>query len=129
MIQLSHWGPPVVGNCLKLASLTDPNLYAFFFFFEHHLFDAIEKGKLVRGNWDWEWVIGDDNTAARIHSDSLRLDVEAADDGAELTLQIINDTDHDWPDIASIVPCFHAGSPKHPSIINRRLQDFERSHT
>jgi len=112
-----------------LDSPSDPNLFAYFFFYEFHLFDAIETGKLVLGNWDWEWVIGKGETSAHIHAESLKLEVEATHDGAELVLEIMNDSDHDWPSIASLVPCFHAGNPRSPSGINPLFQDVDRTHS
>ena len=125
--KLSQWGPPLVGNCVRLASPSDQNLFAYFFFYEFHLFNAIEKGKLVPG--DWEWVVDDDGTAAHIHAESLKLEVDPTHNGAELDLEIMNDTDHDWPSIASIVPCFHAGNPRNPPGINPLFQDVERTHS
>ena len=128
-MKLSRWGPPLVGNCVRLDSPSDLNLFAYFFFYEFHLFDAIEKGKLVPGNWDWDWVVGDGATTANVQCESLQLKVDARHDGAELALEIMNNTNHDWPPIASIVPCFHAGNPRSPSGVNALFQDEERIRT
>ena len=55
--------------------------------------------------------------------------IQAAENGAVMTLQITNTTDYDWPDIAAIIPCFNPGNPKNVKEQNPIFLDEECKDT
>ena len=57
---------------------------------------------------------------------NVRADVTA--DGADLTLRITNTSDHDWPDIAAIIPCLNPGQGKVVKV-NTAFLDERHEHT
>ncbi len=42
----------------------------------------------------------------------IKLRVWASQYGADMHLEITNNSDHDWPDIAAMIPCFNPGSER-----------------
>ncbi|MGB0580893.1 MAG: hypothetical protein ACPGVU_14420, partial [Limisphaerales bacterium] len=62
--------------------------------------------------WDWKWRVDKSGTTAFMNGDWLKLTAKAKSDGAELKLEIENRSDHDWPEIAGMIPCFNPGNPR-----------------
>jgi hypothetical protein len=114
---------------LKLESCSDPDLFAFLWFYEWHLFDAVRKGEHTHGAWNWSWSIEKNGSTAYMDAGWLKLQAEARPDGAELTLEIANNTDYDWPAIAAIIPCLNPGNPEEPSDRNSIFLDEDHHHT
>lgn len=114
---------------VRLESRSDPNLFAFLWFYEWHLFDAVKRGEHTHGAYDWDWCVNENGADARMDADWLRLDAQATTNGATLTLEIANNTDHDWPAIAAVIPCFNPGDHSKPATRNSLFLDEEHIHT
>ncbi|UCG50249.1 MAG: hypothetical protein JSU94_10740 [Phycisphaerales bacterium] len=114
---------------LKVESRTDKAGFAYFWFYEWHLFDAITKGEHTHGSHNWKWNVNAKGTLAQMNAEWLKMKVRAAEDGAIMTLEITNTTDHDWPEIAAIIPCFNPGNPRKPQEQNRIFLDEDHEHT
>lgn len=110
-----------------MASRSDAALFAYLWFYEWHLFDAVDKGEHTAGSWDWSWRVSGDGSAAEMDVGWLRLCADATGDGADLSLEITNTSDHAWPSIAAIIPCFNPGDPEQPSQRNTLFLD--EAHT
>jgi len=123
-MKLTRWERGV-----RLDSRPDPNQFAFLWFYEWHLFDAVAKGEHTPGSCNWEWHIDGDGAEARMDAEWLRLHVRATENGADLSLEISNNTGHDWPSIAAIIPCFNPGDPRNPSTRNALFLDDGHVHT
>jgi hypothetical protein len=50
-----------------------------------------------------------EGTEALTGADSMRLRVRTAEDGADLLLEVRNVSNHDWPALAGIIPCWSPG--------------------
>jgi len=114
---------------LRVESRARPDLFAFLWFYEWHLFDAVLKGEHTGGTCNWPWHVAEDSTAAHMDAGWLKLRAGAVANGARLALEITNDTAHDWPAIAAIIPCFNPGDPKQPSVRNPLFLDEAHTHT
>ena len=104
-MKLTEWA-----RGIKLQSRKDPAGFAYFWFYEWHLFDAVVKGEHTQGSWSWKWTVDDNGTLAQMHSPRLNMTIQSTDDGADMVLEITNATDYPWPDIAAIIPCFNPGA-------------------
>jgi hypothetical protein len=62
-------------------------------------------------------------------SEWLKMKVRATETGAALTLEITNTSDHDWPEIAAIIPCFNPGNPRKQQEQNHIFLDEKHNHT
>jgi len=124
LMRLSIWE-----RGIKVESRSEKAGFAYLWFYEWYLFDAVEKAEHVRGIYDWEWTVDDEATSAQMKSDWLKMNINATENGADLTLEITNTSDHDWPEIAAIIPCFNPGPPKQDSLRNLIFLDEEHEHT
>jgi hypothetical protein len=97
---------------IKVESMADTTKFAYFWFYEWHLFDAIEKGEHTRGKWDWSWRVDTDGQSALLDAGWLKLRMEAMAFGSNMQLEITNISAHDWPEIAAIIPCFNPGTDR-----------------
>lgn len=122
-MKLSSWD-----RGISIHSRTDDSCFAYLWFYEWHLFDAVSEGEHTHGSSSWEWKVSPDGTKAEMTSQWLNLTMNAADDGADLILKITNASEHDWPEVAAIIPCFNPG---HEGIIkaNSRFLDEEHDDT
>lgn len=94
-------------------------------FYEWNMFGAVEEGQHTHGVWDNAISVLANGTRATITSgSSLRLTIAAVDDGAEMRLAATNQSTHDWPELAAIVPCFNPGPPD-----DRPNLSFVNTHT
>ena len=114
---------------IKVESRQDEKGFAYFWFYEWHLFDAVAKGEHSHGSYAWPWVLNEQGTAAQMSSPWLKMKVEATVDGAAMTLDITNTTDHDWPEIAALIPCFNPGNPVWGQARNLLFLDEDHEHT
>ena len=96
LMKLTKWERGV-----KVESRTDKAGFAYFWFYEWHLFDAVAEGEHTHGSHEWKWSVNAKGTLARMDADWLKMKVRAAENGAVLTLEITNTSDHDWPEIAA----------------------------
>jgi len=124
MIKLSEWS-----RGIKLESQSDVNLFAFFWFYEWYLFDAVRKGEHTPGNYNWEWTVDEHCKSAVLNAEWLKLNINSRENGADLLMEITNYSDHDWPSIAAIIPCFNPGNTKVTTEQNSLFLDEEHLHT
>jgi hypothetical protein len=104
-ISLSLWDRGV-----KVQSAIDSTKYIYLWFYEWHLFDAVKKGEHTSGRKNWIWKIKTNKRSAQMDGGWIKLKLDAVADGADIILDVTNRSDHDWPDIAAIIPCFNPGS-------------------
>jgi hypothetical protein len=124
LMKLSEWE-----RGIRLESRYDQNLFAFLWFYEWHLFDAVQKGEHTSGSHNWEWNIDKNATSAYMNAGWLKLQINATENGADVSLVITNLTNHDWPAIAAIIPCLNPGNPLKPSNRNDIFLDEEHLNT
>ena len=126
-IQLREWGKGIAIDSLRREGMS-----VYLWFYEWNLFHARQQGQHTRGSHDWERSVKEEGQTAVIDAGDMKLTVRAVEDGADLTLEIANQTDYPWPDIAGIIPCFNPGAPtdqakRYPQAkIN---QEFENQNT
>ena len=126
-IKLSIWDRGV-----KLTSPTDESLFAYLWFYEWNMFEAVRAGEHTTGLADWKWGIVSTQSYAQTSGDWFDLSVTAVEDGAELQLKVTNTSDREWPEIAAIIPCFNPGydGPKRTNAIpNPNFYDDGHDHT
>ncbi len=117
---------------IKVSSPDDAGLYAYLWFYEWHMFDAVRTGEHTGGTSDWQWTLNADGDAAESRSDWFQVTATAQDDGAALQLKVTNTTDREWPDIAAIIPCFNPGYDgpgRTNAVANPRFFDDGHDHT
>ncbi len=129
MFTLDEWSRGVA-----IESTESEDAFMYLWFYEWHMFEAVERGEHTSGSSDWLWTISEDKRSAFMKSDWLGLDAQAVEDGAELTLSITNKSDHDWPELAAIIPCFNPdstgrGVPEKQTKVNTLFQDLEHTRT
>ena len=112
----------------------------FLWFYEWHLFDAVKPGIHTHGYGrpgDWSIFtrsINESRAEGFMEKNDMRLDVVSVDDDIEMVLTIRNTSNHDWPEIAAIIPCFNPGPPPNRSAdgLFRRTDlfiDMDSTHT
>jgi len=124
LMRLSTWE-----RGIKVESRSEKAGFAYLWFYEWYLFDAVEKAEHVRGIYDWKWTVDDEATSAQMNSEWLKVNIKSAENGADLTLEITNTSNHDWPEIAAIIPCFNPGPSKQDSLRNLIFLDEKHEHT
>ncbi len=126
-MNLSIWDRGV-----KIASPTDEGTFAYLWFYEWSMFGAVRKGEHKSGLSDWTWTVDSDGKFAQSDSDWFKISAEATEEGADLLLEVTNNTDRDWPDIAAIIPCFNPGydgPTKTDAVANPNFFDDDHTHT
>jgi hypothetical protein len=106
---------------IAVESTTDPPISAYLWFYEWHLFDTIRKGEHTSGTREWKWKLSPDKKTAEMKSQWLNMTARSTNDGADLLLEITKKSDHDWPEIAAMIPCFNPG----PKNSRRRFSKIE----
>lgn len=123
LLMLTEWN-----RGIKLQSRKDTAGYAYLWFYEWHLFDAVKKGEHTNGSWLWDWIIDDHHTLAKMDAKWLKLSISATENGADLSLQITNTTDYDWPEIAAIIPCLNPGGANRETKVQRNPIFLDEKH-
>lgn len=96
------------------------------------MFNAIQKGEHTDGIAEWKWKLDSMGHRATTQGSWFKMSAAAVADGADLRLEITNTTDHDWPEISAIIPCFNPGfddSKKTDAIPNPDFFDEDHNHT
>ena len=118
-VRLSAW---VKGIAVTSPAQEDMTLYIWFY--EWNLFDAMRPGENTRGTWKNEVKISQDQKTGTMVSDSpgLSLKVSAGVESADLTLSMNNQSDHNWPPLAAIIPCYSPGpkAVRNPQFTNQK---------
>ncbi len=81
----------------------------YLWFYEWNMFEAREPGQHTGGSYEWPKHVSDDGMVATVGPDDLRVTIKAAPDGAEMKLEVVNRSGHDWPELAAVIPCFNPG--------------------
>ncbi len=104
-LALSEWE-----RGIAVAPREHGTMAMYLWFYEWHMFDAVEKGEHTAGGFDgFKREVSPGKDAATVSSDAIRLSLQTVSDGVELQLAISNRSDHDWPPLAAIIPCFNPG--------------------
>lgn len=114
---------------IGLSSSADARAFIYLRFYEWHLFDAVAEGQHHSGNDRWPWQVSDEQQHATLDTDLYRAKITAVDDGATMELTVKNTTQHDWPEIAAIIPCVSPeyvkwGVPENPFFFD---EDHQRT--
>ena len=88
-----------------------PDMKVYLWFYEWHMFDAVKRGQHTRGAWANRMTIGKGGKRATVESSNpgIKLEMTSVRDGVEMKLTIVNESQHDWPPLASIIACFNPG--------------------
>jgi hypothetical protein len=110
---------------LAVRSKTERDRYICLWFYEWHMFDAIKTGQHTHAESEWPWDVSEDGHEAVIQAAGMKLTVRAVADGAETALEVTNTSDHDWPEIAAIIPCVTPGAVE----ANTQFRDEQHERT
>ncbi|MHC4191482.1 MAG: hypothetical protein ACYTBX_10065 [Planctomycetota bacterium] len=124
LMKLTKWERGV-----KVESRRDKMGFAYFWFYEWHLFDAVSKGEHTHGTHSWKWTVDANGTLAQMNSQWLKMRIKATENGADIALDITNTTNYDWPDIAAMIPCFNPGDHGNREEQNLIFLDEKHEHT
>ena len=95
---------------LAVESTATPGMAVFLWFYEWNMFNAVRAAEHTEGRFeDFQRTVDPNGTAASTANNEFRLKVNATDDGADLSLEVTNKSDHDWPALAAIIPCLSPG--------------------
>ncbi|MCB1124699.1 MAG: hypothetical protein KJT03_24310, partial [Verrucomicrobiae bacterium] len=117
---------------VKLTSTTDADFFAYLWFYEWTMFDAVNPGEHTGGTSDWKWGIVSTLNYAHTEGNWFDLEVTAVEDGADLALKITNTTNRSWPESAAIIPCFNPGYDephRTNAVANPAFFDDDYDHT
>lgn len=106
LVRLSKWE-----RGLAVTSPHQQDMTVFLWFYEWNMFDAVLAGQHTNGTSDNEIRVDPDGRSGSVVSVPLGLELEMRSgvDSADMTLTVTNQSDHDWPQLASIIPCFNPG--------------------
>ena len=117
-VKLAEWERGVY-----VEAKTRPDMRAFLWFYEWTMFAAVNRGQHTRGDWTNEVSVFQNGQGGSISSPPLHLTMLAGEDSVDLKLTVTNESDHDWPALASVIPCFN------PGPIGNRNEQFTKSNT
>ena len=121
-IELRHWKR---GFTIRPQGELRTNL--FFWFYEWNLFGAVNEGKYTSGIASNRFDVVRDEDGERVAFRSwipgLRLIATPVADGVEMLLEVENKTRHDWPALATIIPCLS------PGLVNNRSRNLDTNDT
>ena len=123
-----------------IAPGENPEMQIFIWFYEWHLFDAVNPGIHTpaygrSADWTvWNKWINEARTEGYVEKEDMRLELKSLDDGIEIKLIIENLSDHDWPGLAAIIPCFNPGPPPGSTSEgkfhrNKEFVDLDSTHS
>lgn len=115
-IQLSEWE-----RGIRFESTEQPGMAMYLWFYEWNMFKAVQAEEYTHNDFNrFIRHVSPDGKTARISSDDMVLKVTVVRDGADLDLTVTNRSDHDWPEVAGIIPCFNPGPPesRNPQFTN-----------
>lgn len=106
-VRLYEWGKGIA-----IESRQQRDMRVFLWFYEWNMFHARRQGIHTSGSHSFERDVSTNGNRAVIRSPDMMLTMQAVKDGVEMSLEITNRTEHEWPNIAGIIPCFNPGAPK-----------------
>ncbi len=106
LVNLSEWE-----RGIAVTSPHHEDMTVFLWFYEWNMFEALKKGQHTGGTSENEIKVQEDQRSGSVVSSPLGLNLQmgAGVDSADMTLTVTNKSDHDWPQLASIIPCFNPG--------------------
>jgi hypothetical protein len=113
-------GRPVLKQWERGIALEVPEqsgLAMYLWFYEWNMFDAVRRGQHSPGSYRFPVTVDRAGREASIEAGMLRLRVTAVPGGAALTLEVTNTTDHDWPELAGIIPCWSPGRARDAKLL------------
>ena len=113
---------------LGIRSLDQPDMSVYLWFYEWNMFEAIEPGQHTGGSYKTNRRLSKDGGTGFLSADALTLEMVATTDGANLSLNVRNRTDYDFPPIAAIIPCFNPGpvAQRNPQFANTKTYFLSR---
>jgi len=106
-VRLSEWQ-----RGIRFESVEQPGMAMYLWFYEWNMFEAVQAGQHTHNDFQrFAHHVRPDGREAELRSDDMVLKATAVHDGAALQLTVTNRSDHDWPDVAGIIPCFNPGPP------------------
>ncbi len=107
---------------IGVESLDQPGMSIYLWFYEWNMFEAVQSGQYTHADFaQFSHHIDGKGRRAEIRGADMALKFVAVRDGAEMRLRITNRSDHDWPELAGIIPCFNPGRAEllNPLFANR----------
>ena len=120
LVNLSEWE-----RGIAVTSPHQEDMTVFLWFYEWNMFEALKKGQHTGGTSENEIKVSEDQRSGSVVSSPLGLSLQmgAGVDSADITLTVTNKSDHDWPELASIIPCFN------PGPVGRQNEQFLNTKT
>lgn len=104
-VRISSWE-----RGIAVESAGQPDMAMFLWFYEWNMFDAVQTGEHTLGMFEnFGRTVEADRNAATISDGSIKLTVTASEDAADLLLEVVNRSDHEWGPLAAIIPCLSPG--------------------
>ena len=101
---------------IAVAPLEQATMAMYLWFYEWNLFGAVNEAEHTPGGFrGFKRQVRREKDAALVTSETMRLSMQTVADGVELRLSITNRSDHDWPPLAAIIPCFNPGPKEAPN--------------
>jgi len=108
---------------IGVESLEQPGMAVYLWFYEWNMFDAIQTGQHTHADFaHFSHHVDAAGRRAEIRGADMSLEFAAVRDGADMRLTVTNRSDHDWPELAGIIPCFNPGPPasRNPAFSNEK---------
>lgn len=103
----------------------------FFRFYEYNVFGAVREGgfSMADKQQPHTATCGDGEATVDYPDHGVTIDLQAVETGVELSLQVANDSDRDWPAVASLDPCLNPGRDRTGVPLVPDLVDGEERYT
>jgi hypothetical protein len=86
-----------------------PAAEMYLWFYEWNMFEAMAPGQHTQGTYKLPRRLEPEGREAVVDGPDIRLTMRVVPGGAELTLQVSNRTQHSWPELAGVIPCWNPG--------------------
>jgi hypothetical protein len=106
---------------IGVESLEQPGMSMYLWFYEWNMFEAVQSGQHTHADFaQFTHHVDAAGRRAEIRGANMTLKFTAVRDGADMRLRVTNRSDHDWPDLAGIIPCFNPGptASRNPAFAN-----------
>jgi arylsulfatase A-like enzyme len=107
---------------IGVESPEQPGMAVYLWVYEWNMFEAVNASRYTHNEFArFTHSAAADGRTAEVRAEDIILKATAVRDGADLELTVTNRSDHDWPEMAAIVPCFNPGPPatRNPQFINK----------
>lgn len=122
-----NWGEGIV------IQRCESDMQIFFRFYESNVFGAVTDTGISRADKE-QTVVARSNTSGdggviEYPNQDMTLRMTVVNDGVELALEIANQTQRDWPKLASLDPCLNPGRDRNDAPVMKDLVDPKQRHT